>query len=170
MSDRQTILGLALGLSVLACSAARAEWHDIIGSEKGALVVVDGKVRLAKSGHPGPFEGWDLGPPGGKQTIQVRSDDRWSGWYLAFDAGGKNPKVTLARNKPGLGTVWQLTRVKGRGYTLQATSGKYKGWYLDAGKAHTVKGKDGKKYTDYEAVLEKDPKKPLKFSIYEVAP
>jgi hypothetical protein len=24
--------------------------------------------------------------------------------------------------------------------------------------------------TDYEAVLEKDPKKPLRFSIYEVAP
>jgi hypothetical protein len=169
MNFRRTTLGLALVLATLAAPAARAEWHDITARNKGILAVVDGKVWLASFNPDGPFRGWDL-VGRGTSGITVKSRDNWSGWYLAFDAGGKNPKVTLARNKPGLGTVWQLTRVKGRGYTLQATSGKYKGWYLDAGKAHTVKGKDGKKYTDYEAVLEKDPKKPLKFSIYEVAP
>jgi hypothetical protein len=166
--SRQTILGLALGLSVLASSAARAEWHDIAGSEKGHLVVVEGKVRLARSGPPDSFEGWDLFAGGGERKIKVRSEDRWSGWYLAFDPQGKDPKVTLARES-GPGTVWQLTRAKGfLSYTLQATRGKYKGWYLDAGKAETVVGKSGKKHTHYEAVLVKEPKKPLSFSITEV--
>jgi hypothetical protein len=167
MSDRQAILGLALVLAALAPPAARAEWHDIAAREKGILAVVDGKVRLA-SFAADHFEGWDLVAAEREQTIKVRSRDKWSGWYLAFDAGGKDPKVTLARG-PATRTVWKLTRVKGlASYTLQATKGKYKGWYLDAGKAHTVKDKDGKTYTHYEAVLVKDPKKPLSFSITEV--
>jgi hypothetical protein len=117
---------------------------------------------------PRAFEGWELGPPGGKREITVRSRDKWSGRYLAFDADGKDPTVTLARGS-GPGTVWLLTHIKGRlGYTIQATRGKYKGWYLDAGKAHTVKDKDGKEYTHYEAVLVEKPKEPRKFGIYEV--
>jgi hypothetical protein len=127
---------------------------------------VDGKVRLASFGAD-PFEGWDLVAGEGKQDLKVRSRDKWSGWYLAFDAGGKDPKVTLARG-PATRTVWQLTRAKDGGYTIQATKGKYKGWYLDAGKAETVVTKRGNKRTVYEAVLVEKPKKPLTFSITEV--
>jgi hypothetical protein len=166
MNNRQTILGLALGLAVLASSAAHAEWRDITGSEKGDLTVVNGKVWLA-SFTPDSFRGWDLA--GGESTITLISKDKWSGWNLAFDADGKDPTVTLT-SKRGPGTVWKRTRVKGtaKRYTIQATSGKYKGWYLDAGKAETVVTKRGNKRTVYEAVLVKEPKKPLTFSIYEV--
>jgi hypothetical protein len=171
MSFRQTVLALALGLAVLAAPAARAVSHAITGSEKGRLLARDGKVWLASSDVSGAFKGWRLARRGGTGDIPLDSRDKWDGWYLAFDPDGKDPKVTLTR-KEGAGTEWKRAHVKGTAakYTIQATKGKYKGWYLGAGKAHTVKGKDGKKYTDYEAVLEKDPKKPLKFSIYEVAP
>jgi hypothetical protein len=171
MNIRQAVLGLALGLTVLASSAARAEWHDIINREKGGPVVVDGKVYLARSGHPGPFKGWGLTGRGGTGSIGVVSRDKWDGCYLAFDPGGKDPSVTLVA-RPGAGTEWRRAHVKGTAakYTIQATKGPYKGWYLGAGKAHSLKDKDGKKFTAYEAVLEKDPKKPLTFSIYEVAP
>jgi hypothetical protein len=73
-------------------------------------------------------------------------------------------------NGYGPGTVWKVSHVKGTAasYTLQATAGKYKGWYLDAGKAETVVTKRGNKRTVYEAVLVEKPKKPLTFSITEV--
>jgi hypothetical protein len=169
--SRQTIPGLALGLAVLAAPAAQALPHAITDSAKGRLLARDGKVWLASSDLPSGFEGWSLARRGGTGAIPLVSGDRWDGWYLAFDPEGKDPKVTLARRE-GAGTQWKRTHVKGTAakYTIQATKGKYKGWFVGAGKAHAVKGKDGKKYTDYEAVLEKDPKKPLRFSIYEVAP
>jgi hypothetical protein len=168
MNFRQAVLGLALGLAVLAPPVARADFYDITGSGNGGLVVLDGKVRLARF-RPGAFEGWGLSGRGGTGWIRVISRDKWDDCYVAFDPDGKDPKVTLA-SKPGPGTKWRRTHVKGTAasYTIQATTGKYKGWYLDAGKAHTVKDKNGKKFTAYEAVLVKEPKKPLKFSIYEI--
>jgi hypothetical protein len=171
MSNRQMTLALALGLAALVRPAALAEFYDIADSAKGSLAVVDGKVYLARYGDPGPFKGWTLSGRGGTGWIRVISRDKWDDCYVAFDPDGKDPKVTLA-SKPGPGTKWRRTHVKGTAasYTIQATTGKYKGWYLDAGQAHTLKDKNGKKFTAYEAVLVKEPKKPLKFSIYEVAP
>jgi hypothetical protein len=163
--SRQTILGLALGLTVLASSALHAESHAITGSEKGRLLARDGKVWLARSGHPGPFKGWGLTGRGGTGSIGVVSRDKWDGCYLAFDPGGKDPRLTLV-SRPGAGTEWKRAHVKGTAasYTLQATRGKYKGWYLGAGEEVKRNGK----VIGRRAVLIEKPEKPLLFSIYEI--
>jgi hypothetical protein len=100
MSNRQLILGLALGLAVLAPPAARA--LTIYGiepsGEDGALTVVGG-IPYRTVGGPavgGPAGGdWMLLRRTGKTTIKVFRPERYEGMYLAYDPTGKKDGVFL---------------------------------------------------------------------------
>jgi hypothetical protein len=99
---------------------------------------------------------WALGPLAKqtKSTIQVSGGKR-DIWYLTYLGDGKEPKVYLRQKS---GALWKFTHVGGVSqFTIQATRGKFKGWYLAQG--------DGGK-----VVLSKKPKRVPTFSVYTVSP
>jgi hypothetical protein len=123
------------------------------------LSIVDGAVVPVTTISGGHY--WSLSVPGirgGTTTIHIVSEDKWNGMYLAYDKKGKRTTVYLSKDP----AVWKLTFVGGVcQYTLQATKGKYKDWYL------TVR--QGGKQGGRQVVLTRKPKRLSQFAICELS-
>ena len=100
------------------------------GEKGGMLAAVDGQPRLVNSRTAWTEwtlretdKGWTI--QGGLGLFGKKTDPR----FLSVDAKGK---VTLVA-EPGDGAYWKLTR-KGTGHsfdaTIQASGGKFDGWYF----------------------------------------
>lgn len=152
-------------LTIVAPDAAAHNWGIKAGGE--SLTDAGGQVVLSTGGSADGANDWHLsgsisdrkpmklelrgGKRTGQQLVQPCGDDH---------AVGLSPRPA--------GTEWRILKVEGKSrYTIQAVGGKYDGWYLDAG--DEVKDDKGRVYGS-KAVLRKAPKKPLEFSIFEIAP
>ena len=125
----------------------------------------------------GLLEGWWLyedkavrlpGSPG-------LAPEKWRGNYLAYDpeATGKDQGAVFLDEKDKSGSKWLLKRVteeKFELYTIQAASGKVKGWYLDvAEEGEEFKDRKGKANA-YRVFLSEKPKKPVKWTFTLISP
>ncbi len=157
MSRCFTFTCSGLLLSIIEPAGAFADVYAIIGpnGSKTELAVDAGKVQLIEPPSSAVMD-WTLRVFGKetKTTIQV-SKGNWGRWYLTYPVEGEQPKVYLRKKS---GAPWKLTHVAGVAQlTIQATRGKFKGWYL-------AEGKGGK------VVLVKKPKRPPIFEISTVGP
>jgi hypothetical protein len=145
-----------LALAALAAPAAADRFEIRLPGGLGVMLgVVGGEVRVVRTTAN---MDWELGGT----TIRVLAPEKYEGKYLAYDplAVGKEKGAVFLAGKPGDGTKWLRTRVKDKNesnlYTIQAASGKYKGWYLD--------------YKDSRVILSEKPKEIPKWIISEIAP
>ncbi len=156
MSRCFTLTCLGLLLANIQPTEACADIYAIIGpnDSKTELAVDAGRVRLIEPPSNAVMD-WDLGVFGKetKTTIQV-SGGKWDRWYLTYPVEAEQPNVYLRKKS---GAPWKLTRVAYGTYTIRATPGKFKGWYLAEG--------DGGK-----VVLVKKPKRVPTFEISTVGP
>src|SRR5204863_478861 len=96
-------------------------------------------------------------------SLKVLSPEKWKGYFLAFDpdGDGDKPGRIFLTAREGDNTRWRTARVKGQSSfvrTLQADSGKVKGWHLDA-EAEQAKDDKGNKMTAHRLFLSPKPKK-----------
>jgi hypothetical protein len=165
---------VALWLGAAAPLAADDRFEIRLPGWEGVMLgVVGGEVRVVR--RTTEDMDWTLSPDTGiPLPIRVIAPKKYKGKYLAYDpqAKGKDKGAVFLANKWGEGTKWLLERVKGekeKAYTIQAASGKYKGWYLDVeekGKEHT--DDKGKKVTAYRVFLSEKPKEVPKWVFYEI--
>ena len=108
------------------------------------LAVVDGQPRLVNS--TAAWTEWTLRETAKGWTIHGRlSEQKPEPRYLAVDAKGKISLVS----EPGDGAYWKLTR-KGAGHsfdtTIQASGGKFDGWYLGFSDAQEKIARNNRKH------------------------
>jgi large subunit ribosomal protein L7/L12 len=125
------------------------------GDKGGMLAVVDGEPRLVNSRTA--WTEWTLRETDKGWTIQGQaSQKKPEPRYLSVDKEGK---VTLVAEL-GDGAYWKLTR-KGAGHsfdaTLQASSGKFDGWYLGFSDKQERIEKGRLKYEAYRVTLSEKP-------------
>ena len=125
------------------------------GDKGGMLAVVDGQPRLVNS--TAAWTEWTLRETGKGWTIQCRlSEEKPATRFLAVDAKGT---VTLV-SEPGDGAYWKLTR-KGAGHsfdaTIQASGGKFDGWYLGFSEAQEQIERSNRKHESYRVKLSEKP-------------
>lgn len=126
------------------------------GDNGGTLAIVDGQPRLVNS--PSAWNEWTLRETDKGWTIQGRlSREQIAPRYLSVDKEGK---VTLVA-EPSDGTHWKLTRKGNRmtsfDATLQASSGKFDGWYLGFADKQEEVQKGKFKYKAYRPLLFEKP-------------
>ena len=122
------------------------------GDKGGTLAVVDGQPRLVNS--PSAWTEWTLRETDKGWTIQGRlSKEKNEPRYLGVDQEGKITLVT----EPDNAAHWKLTRKGDRmtsfDATLQATGGKYDGWYLGFSDQPEQIEKGNFKYKSYRTEL-----------------
>ena len=125
------------------------------GERGGMLAVVDGQPRLVNSRTA--WTEWTLRKTDKGWTIQGRlSEEKPEPRFLSVDAKGT---VTLVA-EPGDGAYWKLTR-KGNGHsfdaTIQASGGKFGGWYLGFSEEQEQIERGRFKYNTYRASLSEKP-------------
>jgi len=121
------------------------------GDKGGMLAVVDGQPRLVNS--TAAWTEWTLRETAKGWTIHGRlSEQKPEPRYLAVDAKGKISLVS----EPGDGAYWKLTR-KGAGHsfdaTIQASGGKFDGWYLGFSDAQEKLERNNRNHESYRAEL-----------------
>jgi len=126
------------------------------GEKGGMLAIVDGQPRLVNS--PSAWNEWTLREIDKGWPIQGRlSREKPEPRYLSVDAEGK---VTLV-SELGDGAYWKLTRKGDRmnsfDATLQASGGKFDGWYLDFSDEVEQIEKGRFKYQSYRVILSEKP-------------
>ena len=141
----------SLLFSVLAATTLAKPPHplefrtiSLKGEKGGMLAVVDGQPRLVNSRTA--WTEWTLRETSKGWTIQCRlSDEKPEPRFLAVDVKGT---VTLVA-KLSDGAYWKLTR-KGEGHsfdaTIQASGGKFGGWYLGFSDVQEQIEKSNRKY------------------------
>jgi hypothetical protein len=122
------------------------------GDKGGTLAIVDGQPRLVNS--PSAWNEWTLRETDKGWTIQGRlSREQNDPRYLSVDKEGK---VTLVA-EPGDGAYWKLTRKGDRmtsfDATLQASGGKFDGWYLGFSAEAEQIERSNRKYDSYRVKL-----------------
>jgi hypothetical protein len=152
-------------------TAWAAETYSIsIPHEVGTFNVLGGKPFVLA---PGTERG-----PGGNALDVARRDQTQivhysSGKPLCYDLEGKDKAVTLGKQE-GASSLWQLTKVGGRGgsdyVTVQAAEGKLKGWYLDCTEKEEKVEWSGHAITVRRLILAEKPKQIKQFSRYVVSP
>ena len=126
------------------------------GEKGGTLAVVDGQPWLVNS--PSAWNEWTLRETDKGWTIQGRlSREKPESRFLSVDAEGK---VTLV-SELGDGAYWKLTR-KGDRMTsfdanIQASGGKFDGWYLDFSDKQEQIERGRFKYKAYRVTLSEKP-------------
>ncbi len=125
------------------------------GDKGGMLAVVDGEPRLVNSRTA--WTEWTMRETDKGWTIQGRlSEKKPEPRFLSVDKDGK---VTLVA-EPGERAYWKLTR-KGTGHsfdaTLQASGGKFDGWYLGFSDKQERIEKGRFKYEAYRVTLSEKP-------------
>jgi hypothetical protein len=162
---RRFLLPAALSLAVQALLVTGGRAFDRYSVEGPAglpgygLGVVDGKVCLVEA--TAASHDWYLRDKEKGTLIRLLTAskrDKYSGWYLSYDVKGKDKRVFLTK-EPGPGSYWKVS-VGGCSSrsAVSATAGKLKGWYLNLGEAEALKDAEGKSFTAYRAVLERNPK------------
>ena len=166
------IIFLVVILSVIAVKSFAAEdprpldFRTIAlnGEKGGTLAVVDGQPRLVNSTTA--WTEWTLLETDKGWTIQGRlSKDTPGPRYLGVDKEGK---VTLFA-ETGDGAYWKLIR-KGNGHsfdaTLQASGGKFDGWFLGFSDKQEQIEKGRFKYKAYRSELSEKPGPRTKLYIF----
>jgi hypothetical protein len=125
------------------------------GDKGGTLAVVDGRPRLVNSTNA--WTEWTLRETDKGWTIQGRlSEEKPEPRCLSVDAKGK---VTLVAEL-GDGAYWKLTR-KGTGHsfdaTIQASGGRFDGWYLGFSDIQERIEEGNRKYESYRVKLSEKP-------------
>src|SRR5438128_165665 len=118
---------LVAGLALLGSGLTGTVWaarYDVTISGKGSLAVVANKVYAVDPPERADEMDWNL-VVDRERTVEIDVAERTRG-YLAVDP--RTGEVVLS-SQQGPAAEWKLTRGKD-GYTIQATAGKYKGWYL----------------------------------------
>jgi hypothetical protein len=175
----------SLGLALLAASltapkgAGAVELYGIEGPPGlgGGYYLghVAGRVRYGKEGAG--RRDWEVLRTDRGALIRVSSGqaDPYHGWYLGYDATGRDPVVTLTR-EPGEGSYWVIDKVTAAGSapydrTLHVRGGPLSGWFLDVGEpAERRTDRDGREFRTVTAVLTPAPKVVPRFHIFEIAP
>jgi hypothetical protein len=127
------------------------------GDKGGMLAVVDGQPRLVNSRSA--WNEWTLRETDKGWTIQGQSSgEKPEARYLSVDKEGK---VTLVA-EPGDGAYWKLSRKGDRtthsfDATLQASGGKFDGWYLGFSDKQERIEKGRFKYEAYRVTLSEKP-------------
>src|SRR5262245_52022165 len=143
------LVGLLLGSSLAA--PAWAERYDVMIDGKGSLAVVDNKVYAVDPPERADAMDWET-TKDKEAPIELMLAERPRN-YLAVDPRTGEVGLTF---RQGPAAAWKLTRVKD-GYTIQATAGKYKGWYLSV-EEKGERVKRGKGFcTLYPIKLTKEP-------------
>jgi len=152
--------------AVLAESPPALEFRKIShkGDKGGMLAVVNGQPRLVNSTTA--WTEWTLRETAKGWTIRGRlSAEKPEPRYLAVDAKGK---VTLV-SEPGDGAYWKLIR-KGTGHsfdaTIQASGGKFDGWYLGFSDAQEMIERNNRKHESYREELSEKPGPRTKLYIF----
>jgi hypothetical protein len=135
------------------------------GDKGGMLAVVDGQPRLVDSRSA--WTEWTLRETDKGWTIQGRlSRKKPELRFLGVDAEGK---VTLVAEL-GDGAYWKLTRKGDRlnsfDATLQASGGKFDGWYLHFSDEPEQIEQDRFKYKAYRVKLSEKPGPRMNLYIY----
>jgi hypothetical protein len=174
-------LGLALLAALLTAStgAGALELYGIEGPPGlgGGYYLghVAGQVRYGKEGAG--RRDWEVVRTDRGALIRVSSSeaDPYHGWYLGYDATGRDPAVILKR-EPGEGSYWAIDEVTAADTspydrTLHARGGPLSGWYLGVGEpAERRVDKDGREFRLVAAVLTASPRVVPRFYIFEIAP
>jgi hypothetical protein len=149
-----TLFVAVLAATALAEPPRPLEFRTIAlaGDKGGTLAVVDGGVRLVNS--PSAWNEWTLRETDKGWTIQSRlSREKPERRYLSVDAEGKLALVV----EPGEGAYWKLTRKGDRttsfDATIQASAGKFDGWYLGFDDTQEPIEKGQLKYKSYRPQL-----------------
>jgi ribosomal protein L7/L12 len=127
------------------------------GEKGGMLAIVDGQPRLVNSRTA--WNEWTLRETDKGWTIQGKlSSEKPEPRFLSVDAEGK---VTLV-SELGDGAYWKLTRKGDKtthsfDATLQASGGKFDGWYLDFSDEVEQIEKGRFKYQSYRVILSEKP-------------
>jgi hypothetical protein len=126
------------------------------GEKGGMLAIVDGQPLLVNSRTA--WNEWTLRETGKGWTIQGRlSREKPEARYLSVDTEGK---VTLV-SELGDGAYWKMIRKGDRmtsfDGTLQASGGKFDGWYLDFSDKQEQIEKGRFKYEAYRVTLSEKP-------------
>ena len=152
--------------AVLAESPTALEFRTISlrGDKGGMLAVVNGQPRLVNSTTA--WSEWTLRETAKGWTIQGRlSGEKPEPRFLAIDAKGK---VTLV-SEPGDGAYWKLAR-KGAGHsfdaTIQASVGKFDGWYLGFSDVQEKIERNNRKHESYRVELSEKPGPRTKLYIF----
>jgi len=128
---------------------------SLSGEKGGMLAVVDGELRLVDSKTA--WTEWTFLENGKGWTIQPLFREKADARYLSVDGGGE---VTLVA-EPGDGVYWKLTRKGDRldtfDATIQASGGKFDGWYLGFSDAQEQIDKNNRKYKSYRVKLSEKP-------------
>jgi large subunit ribosomal protein L7/L12 len=152
----------AIVLMIVAKSLAAEDEHrlgcrtiSLSGKKGGMLANVDGQLRLVDS--PIAWTEWTLRETDKGWTIQPLFREESDARYLSFDGDGK---VTLVA-EPGEGVYWKLTRKGDRlntfDATIQASGGKFDGWYLGFPDEQEQIEKGNRKYKSYQVNLSQTP-------------
>jgi hypothetical protein len=159
-------------LSLIAAPSLAAEEQPALGcrtislsGDKGGMLAnVDGQLRLVDSTVA--WTEWTLRETDKGWTIQPLFREESDARYLSCDGDGK---VTLVA-KPGEGVYWKLTRKNERvnifDATIQASGGKFDGWYLGFSDEQEQIEKGNRKYKSYRVKLSEKPGPRTALSIF----
>ncbi len=130
--------------------------YRTIAFNGGTLAVVDGQPRSVNS--PSAWNEWTLRETDKGWTIQGRlSGEKPEARYLSVDKQG----IVTLESELSEGAYWKLTRKGDRmtsfDATLQASGGKFDGWYLEIADKQEQIEKGKFKYESYRVMLSEKP-------------